>query len=101
MTDNDAQRAVDSSAAQVPTAGSALADLHLGCLLQSIVAEGSSRTQNAIYSQLFGDSEVQVAADWEVEHSIFVRLVKLLKTSLEDEVVEEFVHCQHSSCSVD
>ena len=37
---------------------------------------------------------------WEIKHSILIGFVESSKTSLEDEMVEEFMHGQHAPTAI-
>jgi hypothetical protein len=41
-----------------------------------------------------------MAREGEIEQSILIRLIESSKTSLEDKVVEEFMHSQHASTAI-
>jgi hypothetical protein len=90
---NYAERAVYGDAPQIPAARVSLADLHVRSQLQGVVLQRLGSPKDAIYLQLLRDSNGEMAANGKVKQVILVNLIKLLKTCLEDKVVEEFVHC--------
>lgn len=78
----------------------ALTDLHLRCRFQGVVFERFARAEYPIDPELFGDSDSEVGGEGEVEDAVLVCLVEFLEAGFEDEVIEFFVHGQHSSRAV-
>ena len=97
MREHDAQRIIICKSSQVPLVSVSFANLHFRSRFEHIIFERLAGTDDAIYFELLGDSDSELAGEWKVEQSNFVRLIKLLETLLEDKVIKLFMHRQQTS----